>query len=95
MRPAILAFAIVGCSALGLAQPAFAAASCPGGGTPTNCKAHCTISNPPVCTETCSCAITGARGSGVRTTTVLRTGSGSPGPTRPTPPIANGGSRRH
>ena len=47
------------CGLIGLSAESHAAASCPGGGTPTKCKAHCTLTNPPVCTETCECAITG------------------------------------
>ncbi len=57
--------AIVACAVLAFAQAALAAASCPGGGTPTNCKAHCTLTNPPQCTEECECAITKFHGLGV------------------------------
>ena len=62
MRLPLLISAILGCGVLAIAQPAAAASSCPGGGTPVNCKPHCTLTNPPVCTETCECAITGAKG---------------------------------
>jgi hypothetical protein len=47
------------CGLAGFSASSVAAESCPGGGSPTNCKAHCTIANPPVCTEQCDCAITG------------------------------------
>jgi hypothetical protein len=69
-----------------LSSPAFAAASCPGGGSPTNCKAHCTLTNPPVCTEQCDCAITKNRIGGSAAATRKAGGGGSTGPTKPTLP---------
>ncbi len=65
--PAIISFGL-----LAFSDPASAASSCPGGGTPTNCKAHCTLTNPPQCTEQCECGITKNRVTGVRATAAAR-----------------------
>ncbi len=93
--------AIVGCAGLAFAQPASAASSCPGGGTPTNCKAHCPLTNPPQCTEQCSCAITGNKVTGVRATAAARR-NGTRGPVHVDHPVSvnsmsrnGGGGHRH
>ena len=70
MRGRHLFAAIISFGVLAFSHPGYAASSCPGGGSPTNCKAHCTITNPPQCTETCDCAITKA--TGTRATALIR-----------------------
>lgn len=87
---------IAACAALAtLSSPAFAATSCPGGGSLVNCKAHCTIARPPVCTEECECAIVKGKIGGYGAAAFKRGNSGSTGPTRLTPIMNEGGGGRH
>ena len=86
MRLAFIFALIINCGVLAASHTASAASSCPGGGTPTNCKAHCTLTNPPQCTEQCSCAITKNRVTGVRATAAARRNS-TQGPVQTNRPV--------
>lgn len=57
MKTPVIVIAASFVALVGLSAVAFAETSCPGGGHPVNCKPHCTLTNPPVCTESCECAI--------------------------------------
>lgn len=95
MRLSSFVPAILGCAVLAWSQPAAAASSCPGGGTPTNCHAHCTLTNPPQCTEQCSCAITGNKVTGVRATAAARRRNGTQGPVQVNHPVTVNSMSRH
>jgi hypothetical protein len=85
----VLALAV----SLTLTASAFAASSCPGGGTPTNCKAHCDLHNPPNCTEDCECAIKNVGGSA--SAAAKRVGSESTGVTKPNLPAGSASGSKH